>query len=65
MKPNTTSVTTQAKPADPAVQGKSHGAKVGGVPRRTLEDWERDVMANLDRMSRDPAYRDEVMKRQS
>jgi hypothetical protein len=33
--------------------------------RRTFEDWERDTMANMNRMAEDEQYRREVGARQS
>ena len=34
-------------------------------PRRSFEQWQADTMANLNKMSSDPAYRKEVARRQS
>lgn len=34
-------------------------------PRRSITDWQNDVMTNLNKMSQDPAYRKEIAKRQS
>lgn len=36
-----------------------------GHPRRTIEDWQRDMTANLNRMATDEQYRREVAARQS
>lgn len=36
-----------------------------GRSRRTFEDWERDTMANMNRMAADEEYRREVAARQS
>jgi hypothetical protein len=36
-----------------------------GRQRRTLEDWQRDMTANLNRMAADEHYRREVAARQS
>lgn len=34
-------------------------------PRRTIDDWQRDMTANLNRMATDEQYRREVAARQS
>lgn len=36
-----------------------------GLPRRTIEDWRRDMMANLNRMAADEQYRREITARES
>jgi hypothetical protein len=36
-----------------------------GRPQRTIEDWQRDMTANLNRMADDEQYRREVAARQS
>lgn len=36
-----------------------------GRQRRTFEDWQRDMTANLNRMAADEQYRGEVAARQS
>lgn len=38
--------------------------QTGRAPR-TFDDWERDTMANMNRMAADEAYRREVAARQS
>jgi hypothetical protein len=38
--------------------------QTGRAPR-TFEDWERDTMANMNRMAADEAFRREVAARQS
>ena len=40
-------------------------AEQAGHSRRTVADWERDTMANLNRMADDEEYRREVAARQS
>ncbi len=36
-----------------------------GRPRRTIDDWQRDMTANLNRMADDEQYRREVAARKS
>jgi len=36
-----------------------------GHPRRTIDDWRRDMTTNLNRMATDEQYRREVAARQS
>lgn len=36
-----------------------------GRPQRTIEDWQRDMTANLNRMADDEQYRREIAARQS
>lgn len=36
-----------------------------GHPRRTIDDWQRDMTTNLNRMATDEQYRREVADRQS
>jgi hypothetical protein len=37
----------------------------GGHSRRTTDDWQRDMTANLNRIAADEQYRREVAARQS
>ncbi|MGL6088856.1 MAG: hypothetical protein ACRC1O_05540 [Ralstonia mannitolilytica] len=60
-----TDTSIQPLPAFVTVQVERPADEQAAHPRRTIDDWQRDMTANLNRMATDEQYRREVAARQS